>query len=163
MDNIIWAILPLVLVVILYILIFSKKEELERVRKSYRKYDWLTFLSLIFGGVMLSSTMRASDIQFPAVPLLIAITLLVTVMIIIALVRRARTGRPVVQLMGDERTELILARSARNAFFATYLALFIRLIINDESVLDSNWLLIILTSGLCVLLVSLPFYYYRKS
>jgi hypothetical protein len=158
MGDIALAILPMIITVILYILIFSRKEELVRVKRSWRKYDWITFFSCIFGGVLFSSTMRASGLTFPAAPLLIAITLILVVFVAIALVRRAKTGRPVIQKMGDERTEMILAKSARNAFFVTYLVLFIRLCITDEGILDANWMLIVLSSSLLVLLVSLPVY-----
>jgi hypothetical protein len=163
MSNFIWAILPIALMLIFYILIFTGKGEFTRVRKSWRKYDWITFFSAIFGCIVLSSTMKASGIQFPAVPLLIATTLLIAAAITIALIRRARTGRPVIQTMGDERTEIILTKSARNGFFATYMALFVHLFISDAGILDSNWLLIMLTIGLVVLVASLPIYYYRKS
>jgi membrane-associated HD superfamily phosphohydrolase len=163
MSNIVWAILPIALMIIFYILIFTGKGEFTRVRKSWRRYDWITFLSAIFGCIVLSSTIRASGIQFPAVPLLIATTLIIVVVLTIALVRRARTGRPVVQTMGDERTGVILAKSARNGFFATYIALFVHLFVTDAGTMDSNWLLIMLTTGLVVLIASLPIYYYRKT
>ena len=84
------------------------------------------------------------------------------VLLIIALVLRARMGRPIVRLLGDERTELLLAKSARNAFFATYLTLFVHLLITDADMLDASWLLIVMASGLFVLIVSLPFYYFRR-
>lgn len=163
MSNFIWAILPIVLMLVFYILIFTDKGEFTRVRKSWRRYDWITFFSAIFGCIVLSSTMKASGIQFPAVPLLIATTLVIAAVLTIALIRRARTGRLVIQTMGDERTAVILAKSARNGFFATYIALFVHLFVTDASTLDSNWLLIMLTTGLVVLVASLPVYYYRKS
>lgn len=164
MSNIIWAILPFVFIIAIYVLIFTRKGEFERIRKSWRRYDWMTFFSAIFGGVLLSSAMRASGIQIPNAPwLLLILTLLIAVPVIVALVRRARTGRPIVQLMGDERTELLLAKSARNAFFATYLALFIHLCITEASTLEAESLLIVLASGLFVLIVSLPLYFFKKS
>lgn len=163
MSNFVWAIVPLALMLVLYILIFTGKGEFERVRKSWRRYDWMTFFSAIFGSIVLSSAMRASGIQFPVVPLLIVTTLLIVVLLARALIRRARTGRPVVHTMGDERTGLIVAKSARNAFFATYLTLFVHLFVSDAGTLDSNWLLIMLTTGLIVLIASLPLYYYIKS
>jgi hypothetical protein len=163
MNNFVWAILPIALILVFYILIFTDKREFTRVRKSWRRYDWITFFSAILGCIVLSSTMKASGIQFPAVPLLIATTLVIAAVLTIALIRRARTGRPVIQTMGDERTAVILAKSARNGFFATYVALFVHLFVTDVSTLDSNWLLIMLTTGLVVLVASLPVYYYRKS
>jgi hypothetical protein len=163
MSNFVWAILPIALVLILYILIFTGKGEFTRLRKSWRRYDWITFFSAIFGCIILSSTMKASGIQFPAVPLLIATTLVIAAAITIALIRRARTGRPVIQTMGDERTEIVLAKSARNGFFATYMTLFVHLFVTDAGTLDSSWLLVMLTTGLVVLVASLPVYYYRKS
>ena len=94
---------------------------------------------------------------------MIVLVLFIAVPLIIALVRRARTGRPVIQLAGDERVQVIFAKSARNALFATYLALFLHLTITDLGTLDANWLSIVITSGLFAMITSLLFYYYRES
>ena len=87
----------------------------------------------------------------------------IAVPIIIALVRRARTGRPIIQLGWDERVQVIFSKSARNALFATYLALVIHHDITKLDTLDANWLSIIIGSGLFAMFTSLFFYYHRKS
>jgi hypothetical protein len=165
MDNWLIALLPFLAILVLYILIFSKKVEFQRVRKSWRNYDWMTFLSCVFGGVIFSSTMRSSGAGFQAPVYFIStvVTVAIIALVIIALIRRSRTGKPVVQMLGDERTEMILAKSARNAFFATYLTLFIHTCISDTVTLDADWMMIVLGSGLGILLLSLPYYTYMKS
>ncbi|HEY96184.1 MAG TPA: hypothetical protein G4O15_14745 [Dehalococcoidia bacterium] len=162
MSNTILAIIPLIITAILYVLIFSRKEEIIRVKRSWRQYDWITFFCCIFGGILFSSAMRSADFQFPALIISSIITVCIFIFVIYAVIRRSRTGRPVIQMMGDERTAMILAKSARNAFFVTYLVLFIRLCITDAGGLDESWMLIVLGSGLLALLLSLPVYAYWK-
>ena len=124
----------------------------------------MIFFSAIFGDVLLSAAMRESGIRIPNGPwLLIIPILIIAVLLLIALVRKARTGRYILQILGDESMELIYAKSGRNALPATYLVLFIYPPITNAGTLDANWLSIILASGLFMLIVSLPFYYYRKS
>ena len=163
MDNIILIIIPLVILVILYILIFTKKEEFNRVKESWRQYDWFTFFAVIFGGVMLAEAMKSADLIFPSLPLYIAYAVLVVGFILVALVRRARTGRLVMRRMGDERTNLIMAKSSRNAFFTTYLAFFINLFITDTVIPNETGMVLILGVGLLVLLTSAVIYYYQRS
>lgn len=164
MSNLIWVLLPGVLLLVLYVFIFTRRGEIERARVSLRRNDWITFFAVIFGSVALSSAMSASGIRIPNAPWLLMVPiLLIAVILIIALVRKARTGRPILQIIGDERMELIYAKSSRNALFATYLALFIHLSLTDADTLDTNWLIILLASGLFVLIASTFIYYYRKS
>ena len=64
--------------------------------------------------------------------------------------------------MGDERMEMVYAKSARNALFATYLTLFVHPFFTDAYyTLDENWFIIMLASGLAVLIASLLIYYYK--
>ena len=76
MSNIILAILPFVFIIVTYVFIFTRKGEFERVRKSWRRYDWMTFLSAIFGGLVFSSAIGTSDIQIPNAPWLSLIPVL---------------------------------------------------------------------------------------
>ena len=139
MGNLFWALLPIVLPVILYIIILTRKGEFERAKKSVRRVDWITFFAVIFAGTTLSSSLRASGVQFPDQPWLsIGLVLFIAVFLIIALVRRARTGRPIIQLGWDERVQVIFSKSARNALFATYLALNIHHDITKLDILDAN-------------------------
>ncbi|HEY31597.1 MAG TPA: hypothetical protein G4O10_00660 [Dehalococcoidia bacterium] len=164
MSNLIWALLPIILLAIIYIFIFTRKGEFERAKNNLKRQDWITFFAVIFAGVTLSSSMRASGLQFPDPPwLLIPLVLFIAVPVIIVLICRVRTGRPIILPSGDERTQLIFAKSARNTMFATYLALFLHLTITELDTLDANWLSIVIGSGLFVLLASLFFYYYRAS
>jgi hypothetical protein len=165
MDKWLIALLPFLAILLLCILIFSKKVEFQRVSKSWKNYDWMTFMSGVLGGVIFSSAMRSSGAGFQSVVTIIStiVTVVIMACVVIALIRRSKTGRPVVQMLGDERTEMILAKSARNAFFATYLALFIHTCISDTVALDADWMLIVLGTGLGILLLSLPYYAYVKS
>jgi hypothetical protein len=56
-------------------------------------------------------------------------------------------GRPISRQLGDERINLIYAKSSRNALFATYLALFIHILATDVDTPDTKWLVIMLTAG----------------
>jgi len=82
-------------------------------------------------------------------------------LLLISVVRRARAGKPILKRAGDERLSAIYAKSARNALFATYLTLFIHLLVTDASALDTVWLAIMLGGGLVVLISSAVFYYYK--
>jgi hypothetical protein len=116
------------------------------------------------GAVLLSSAMNEIGVQVPKYPWIAAVPVLfIAVSLLIAILRKARTGRPIIQIIGDERMEMIYAKSARNALFFTYLAFFIHLLIADVNTLDVIWVLLIVASGLVVLIVSTLAYYYRKS
>ena len=164
MDNIVWLILPWILLLGIYIYIFSRKRESERMKVNLKRMDWITFLALIFGGVALASLWDASKIPFFSEPWAALLPiLLIVVLFVIAIVVRGRRGKPVVQIIGDERLEAIYAKSSRNALFATYLVLFIHASVNDIDTLDTSWLLILLASGIFVLVGSVLIYYYKKS
>ena len=158
MDNLIWAILPIVLLVAMYVFIFTRKGEIKRARVNLRRNDWITNITAIFGAVLLASALSTADIRLPNAPWLL--TLLLAVFFIL-IVRKARTGKPIMKIEGDERMEMVGAKSARNALFATYLALFLRAFFTDADTLDANWMVILLASGLAVLLASMLFYYYK--
>ncbi len=40
MDNLIWAILPIVLLVAMYVFIFTRKGEIKRAREGYYEADY---------------------------------------------------------------------------------------------------------------------------
>ncbi|MBN2238986.1 MAG: DUF2919 family protein [Dehalococcoidales bacterium] len=163
MNNIWLVLVPGIVIVVLYVLIFYRKEERARVKQSYRNYDWFTFFACILGCILISTAMRQADLTFPVVPLLIITNVLIIGLVAYALIRRARTGKPVIHRMGDERTEMVMAKSARNAFFATYLMLFVNLCISDSLIPDATGMLILLGGGIAVLLVSAVMYYYQNS
>lgn len=164
MSNIVWAILPFVFIIAIYVLIFTRRGEFERAKVSFRSSDWITYLAVVLGITALMSALRASGIGFPNAPWLVIIPiLLIVIIVVIALVRKARTGRAIVRMMGDERTEVIYAKSARNALFATYLGFLVILSVTNADTVETQWLWILLASGLFVLIASLFFYYYRES
>jgi hypothetical protein len=162
MNNLILQLLPILLLVVLYVFVFTRKGEVQRVKVSFRGHDWVTFFAAIFGATVLASAMSALGLNIPK-PWLTAIPVLLFVFLFIIVVRRARTGKTILKRLGDERVNLIYAKSARNALFATYLALFVHILITDADTLDTMWLVIMLAGGLIVLLASIFFYYYRKS
>ncbi len=164
MGNLIWLILPLILFLAFYIFIFTRKRESEIMRVNLRRIDWITYFAAIAGAVVFSSAMSEFGARIPESPWISMIPiLLLAILLIIAFVRKAKTGRPIVKIIGDERMEVIYAKSARNALFVTYLALFVHLLITDADMLDTGWLLLVLASGLLVLIVSTLIYYYKKS
>ncbi|HEY42112.1 MAG TPA: hypothetical protein G4O18_09715 [Dehalococcoidia bacterium] len=162
MSNLIWALLPIVLLATIYIFIFTRKGEFDRAKKYARSLDWITYLASIFGGVALASSLRASSVQLPDQPWWSIILVLLIVLFVIVVVRRAKIGRPIIGLF-DERMQMIYAKSARNALFATYLVLFLHPTITELGTLDADWLSITIGSGLFVLLASSLFYYFRAS
>lgn len=163
MNGIISMIVYAAVLVIFYAVILSQKGEPGRMKTSLKSQDWITFFSCIFGGVLLGTMIVNSGISFPADIGLIVLSVFFAGLLVFALVRKKRTGRPMVQLMGDERMEIIYAKSARNALFVTYLTLFINSIVTDEKGLNTTWMLIMLAGGLSVLIVSVFVYYYKKS
>ncbi len=162
MNNLILQLLPILLLIILYAFIFTRKGEAQRVKVSFRGHDWITFFAAIFGATVLAEAMIALGLNIPK-PWLMAIPVVFFVFLFIVVVHRARTGKPILKQVGDERINLIYAKSGRNALFATYLALFVHILITDADTLDTMWLVITLAGGLVVLLASIFFYYYRKS
>ena len=158
MDNLIWAVLPIVLLIAIYVFVFTRKGEAKRARVSVRRNDWITNMTGIFGAVLLASAMIAAGVRLPNVPWLLT---LIIAAILVFVVLKARAGKPILKIQGDERVEMIYAKSARNALFATYLVLFVRVFFADAYTLDENWFIILLASGLIVLLASVLFYYYK--
>jgi membrane-associated HD superfamily phosphohydrolase len=161
MSNLIWALLPIVIPAILYIFILTREGEFERVKNNLKRQDWITFFAVIFASTTLASSLRASGIQvMPWSSIFLACFIAI---MIIVVVRRVRAGKPIIPLGWDERVQAIFAKSARNALFATYLALFLHLTITELDTLNANWLSIVIASGLFVMIMSMFFYYYRES
>ena len=115
MNNLILQLLPILLLIILYVFIFTRRGEVQRAGVSFKGYDWLTFVSVILAGNVLASAMSALDIKGP-VWLPIAITLSLLLILFIVAMRRARAGKPILQRLGDERMGLIYARAPEMHF-----------------------------------------------
>lgn len=160
MKDLIMLLLPIILLVILYILIFTRKGEVHRATVSLRGYDWITFFAVLFGVCALTPAMIT--LGWNIQPWLMAILLLLFVFLFVSVLGRARAGKAIVTQKTDERVNLIYAKSGRNALFATYLAFFVNSLIADAGTLDTTWLVITLAAGLVVLLASLCFYYYWR-
>ena len=159
MNNIIFQLLPAILLIILYVVIFSRRGEVQRVKMNFRGHDWITFISAILGATILAGGTRALGLTIP--PLIwAAILILFVVVLLVVVLRRARTGKPILKRLGDERINLIYAKSARNAFFATYLTFFIHQMVTSANSLDTTWFSITLGCGLIVLIGSSLIYYY---
>ncbi len=163
MNNLILVLLPIPLLIMLYVFIFSRRGEVQRAKVSFGGgNDWITFIAVTLGAAVMSEAIIALGIHIPLIWWTV-ITVLLFIFLFIVVIRRTRMGKPIVKRMGDERVNVIYAKSSRNALFATYLTLFIHLLITDASTLDTMWLVIALASGLLVLIASTFFYYYRES
>jgi hypothetical protein len=163
MNGMIWLIIYFAILVIFYAVILSQKGELKRIKTSLKSQDWIFFFSGIFGGVVLGQALLDSGIKFPAEIMLMIMCAFFVILLIYAIIRKKKTGIPMVQMMGDERMNLIYAKSSRNALFATYLVLFINSCFGGRYGLDMNWMLIMLASGVFVLFASVYIYYFKKS
>lgn len=156
------VLLPILLLVALYIFIFTRKGETQRAKVSFRGYDWITFFAIIFGVCALMPAIFSLGFTIPE-PWPIVIPVLLVVFLFIAVIVKTRAGKPIFKQKSDERINMIYAKSGRNALFATYLALFVHSLTSDAGILDAMWLTITLASGLVVLLTSVLFYYYKES
>lgn len=150
------------LLIILYAIIFSRRGEVQRAKVSFSGFDWITIVAVILGSIVMAEANNALGINIPTL-WWVAVLVLITIFLLIVVMRRVKVGKPVVQRIVDERVNLIYAKSARNALFATYLTFFVHLLITNANTLDTMWLAITLAGGLLVLIASTFFYYYRKS
>ena len=114
----------------------------------------------VMGGVSFASAYEAADFLKQPWEVMIVPALLL-VLVVIAAIRRKRTGKPLALQMGDERSGEILTKSSRNALFVTYLTLFINCIVSDTNSLSNTWLVAMLGAGLLTLMASAIIYYYR--
>ncbi len=127
--------------------------------------DAVSFFIMIVGGVALGQLLASGMSPEPltlAVDILGGIILILSLVLLLILPRRAliRIIKP--GGIVDERVVAISAKSARNALLITYLAL-VAFIIKNEHMLDRNSLIIVVAGGLLAFYASYFFYYYRKS
>lgn len=163
MNGMIWFIVYIAILVIFYAVVISQRSEFKRLKTSLKSQDWIFFFSGIFGGVVLGQAVLDSGINFPSEIMMIILCAFFVFLLVFALIRKKKTGRPMVQMMSDERTNLIYAKSSRNALLITYLVLFINSCIGERYGLDMKWMLIMLASGLFVQFASVYVYYFKKS
>jgi len=126
--------------------------------------DWFTYFTGVFAGVLLAETLQDLDIEIsnaPWLPRLLVLFIFITILLVI-IFRRMRAGSAINMGGWDESVNIISAKSARNAWFATYVALFVHQLIIENTSLDSLWVLITITSGLLFYIISYLFYYYRR-
>ncbi len=162
MNKLIVTLLPLLLLLILYIFIFTRRGEVQRAKVSLNGYDWMTFFAIILGTNVLLPAMKASGMNAPQW-LPITVSLMILLFLLVVILRKSGTGKPIIQRLGDERVNLIYAKSARNALFATYLIFFVHLLTTNANTIDTMWVVFTLAGGLLVLIASTFFYYYRES
>lgn len=152
----------LFLLIILYVIIFSRRGEVQRAKVSFRGNDWITNVAVILGSTVMAKATISLGLNIPIL-WLIVIPLLITILLLIIVMRRVKVGKPIVQRIVDERVSIIYSKSARNGLFATYFVFFVHLIFTDANTLDTMWLVITLAGGLLVLIASTFFYYYRNA
>lgn len=158
MLNVVLLILYFIVLAAYYIIVLSQKGERKRMKSSLKSQDWIVFFSLIFGGVVISQLLMDLVEKLPTEIMMGGLILLFLVMLGSAIYRKKKNSRPMVRMMGDERTNAIYSKSARNGLFATYLVLFVNQIVVDTEGLDANWMLIMVGSGMVALLVSIVVY-----
>lgn len=127
-------------------------------------FDWFTYFGSVFAGVLIAEALQDLDIEIsntPWIARLIILSILILIPLVIIL-RRIRAGRSIIQSGWDERINVIFAKSARNALFVTYTALFAHQLIIENTSMDSLWVLITIASGLTGYLVSYLFYDHLK-
>lgn len=164
MNGYIWLILYGVALTLILLFLISRKGESARLKTSLYRNDWISFFSAIFGGVILSQYLLNSGIIRWTEPWIIMIPVLgIVIAIVFAMRRKAKKGGHLVRMMGDERTEIVYAKSGRNAFFAVCLSVFILSIIEGYDAIDDSWIIILLASGLVVWFTSIMYYYYRRA
>lgn len=161
--NIIIYFLPILLLTILYVFIFTHRGETKRFGTYLKTNDWLTFFGTIFAASLLSHNLRELDINiFPFPWVAPVILILFCLIVLIIALYRIKKGSHIIQRGGDERMDMIYAKSGRNALFTTYLIFMIHNTITEASYLNTLWYTITLAGGLIVLVASVFFYYYRK-
>ena len=167
MNNPISQLLLFLFLIVVFIFILARRGEGPKAKASFKSQDWITLIGVTVAGVVLASATNALGLQniIQKAPkwLLAAFPSLLFLVVIIILMFRVKPGQPMVKRLGDERINLIYAKSSRNALFATWAVFFIHTLITNTSALETIWVVITLSAGLAVLLSSIFFYYYGKS
>jgi hypothetical protein len=124
--------------------------------------DWFTYFGGVFAGTVLANSLQDLDIEIKDTPWLARLIILsvITMIPLVIMLRRIRAGKSINSW--DERINMISVKSARNALFLTYGAIFIHQLIIESTSLDTMWVLIILASGLIGYYISMLFYSYIK-
>jgi phosphatidylglycerophosphate synthase len=156
------ALLPVLLIIIYYVIILTRKGEMRRTKFIFGSgRDWITFITVILGATSIASGIIELGFKPPVIWML-ALIVLLFIYLFIRVILRARAGKPILRPMGDERINAISAKSARNAFCATYVIFFILPLFNKSYTMDATWYVGTLAAGLVVFLASYYFYYYRE-
>lgn len=159
--DIFFILLPVLFIVVFYSVIFTRKGEAQRVKGSFKRYDWITNLAIVFGTIALLSGCWALGLDISGVWPIVLMAVFCAALIGI-IVYRIKTGKPIIKCTDDERTEIIYAKSSRNGLLATFLAFFI---INAKATatIETKWVVVALAAGIITLLGSTIFYYFRRS
>jgi hypothetical protein len=162
MDNLFQILLPVILIIIYYGIILTRKGEMQRTKLIFgSSRDWITFITVALGATAMVAGIIELGFKIPVIWAISSFVLMFIVMFI-AVILRARAGKPILKPMGDERINAIKAKSTRNAFFATYVIFFVLPLITQTYSLNTTWYVITLAVGLIVYFASYYLYYYRK-
>ena len=123
------------------------------------KYSNLTLMFIgVIGGVMLSNLVL--EVGIDTEPFLLPFFIVFITAYVLFLVYWYGIRREKYEYIQiDERVEAVINKSARNAFFVTWLTMFIFV---DFGAPDAGSLLIVVASGLAVLIVSYYAYLFKS-
>jgi hypothetical protein len=147
-----------------FLLITLLRKKQPRISSKYS--DFISIGAIFFGAFAFFSVLNRGFIwgQEPGDTvtkiMLIILPIVLIVFMIAYIVLFFWKGGSKSRIGEDERTEINSTKSARNALFATNIALFIYLMNSDE--LTRSSILVVLFSGYVMYLASTFFYYYRK-
>jgi hypothetical protein len=163
MDNFLQIGLPIFLILIFYAFILTRKGERQRTKYILgSSRDWITYITIALGASAMIEGILDLGIKIPVIWSISGFVILFIVMFI-GVILRYRAGKPIIRPVGDERINAIKAKSARNAFFATYVVFFVIPFIKKSYTLDATWYVVTLAVGLVVFFASYFFYYYREA
>jgi hypothetical protein len=152
-------------VVLSLLLITMLRKKQPRISSKYS--DFISIGAMFFGAFAFFSVLNRGfiwghdPVDTMTKLMLIIFPVILIVFIILYMVQFFLKGGRNSRIAEDERTEINGTKSARNALFATNIALFIYLL--DSDTLTRSSLLVVLFSGYVMYLASTFFYYYWKA
>jgi hypothetical protein len=161
MHTIIQLLIPVILIIIVYIFILTRKGEMQRAKVTFGgQTDWITWIGVIFGTEAMWTSVEALNIHIPDT---YWVTIAIPVFLLVVFIIKYANGKRLLRPLGDERINAMKAKSGRNALFTTYLVFFIHSLITSAGSLDATWVIITIASGFVVLIASYYFYYFRTA
>ena len=158
MHTIIQLLIPVILIIIVYIFILTRKGEMQRAKVTFGgQTDWITWIGVIFGTEAMWTSVEALNIHIPDT---YWVTIAIPVFLLVVFIIKYANGKRLLRPLGDER---INAMKAKSGLFTTYLVFFIHSLITSAGSLDATWVIITIASGFVVLIASYYFYYFRTA